>query len=77
VAESVKVDGLNELVRAFGKIDKDLRRDLQREISGVAKVVGDDVRPGERFRKVGRIRERVRGAAASSRTRREEQRHPA
>ncbi len=40
--ETVRVEGLNELVRAFGKLDKDLRRGVQKELAGAAEIVKQD-----------------------------------
>ena len=40
----VEVLGMRELVRAFGKIDKELKRGLQKELSLVGDIVRDDVR---------------------------------
>lgn len=41
---SVKVKGLNQLVRALNKVDKELAKEIRSEIREVAKVVQDDAR---------------------------------
>lgn len=43
-AEHVQVEGLDALVRAFGKVDKGLRRQLQKELRRIGKVVVDRAR---------------------------------
>ena len=67
MAETVRVEGLNELVRAFGKMDKELRRDLQRELSKAAKIVREEAAAGFMHvsaRSAGGFRPRVRGSTA-------------
>ncbi len=65
---SVKVKGIRELDRDLGRIDKDLRRDLRREMSAGAKIVSDDAREWTSGKYGGRvstkIRPRTRGASA-------------
>lgn len=68
---TVRVDGLDDLVRAFGKISKDLRREVQRELSDAAKIVATEARakisglaPPGSPRTVGGVRPRVRGSTA-------------
>lgn len=64
--ETVRVEGLRELVRDFGRIDADLRRQLQREISEAADIVAQDARSrADRYagNPGGKIRPRVRGAS--------------
>lgn len=36
---TVRVEGLNQLVRDFGKIEKDLRKELQAELKDLARIV--------------------------------------
>ena len=65
--DTLYVEGLPELVRAFGRIDKDLKRGLQREISDAAKIVRDEAASGFMHisaRSAGGFRPRVRGATA-------------
>lgn len=68
---TIAVQGLDQLVRDFGKINVDLRREVQRELQAVAEIVAvqarADVAAGGLV-KSGRlqkgIRSRVRGATA-------------
>jgi hypothetical protein len=67
MAGAVKVEGLNELVRAFGQIDKELRRDIQRELSAAALIVRQEAAAGFMHispRSAGGFRPRVRGSTA-------------
>jgi hypothetical protein len=67
MAETVRVKGLNELVRAFGKMDKELRKDLQRELSKAALIVRGEAASGFMHispRSAGGFRPRVRGSTA-------------
>ncbi len=67
MAGAVKVEGLNELVRAFGKIDKELRRGVQRELGEAAKIVRDEASAGFMHvsaKSASSFRPRVRGATA-------------
>lgn len=68
---TVSVRGLNQLVRDFNAVDRDLRRDLQRELQDVAEIVSneakrmvrtDDLVESGKLEKG--IRPRVRGATA-------------
>lgn len=62
---AVRVKGLRELVRDFGKMDAQLKKDLQDEIKNVAKIVSDDVTSrASRFGPAvsDKIRPRVSGA---------------
>lgn len=68
---TVVVRGLDQLVRDFGKVSVDLRRDLQRELQDVAKIVSDEAKQRverdaliESGRLKNAIRPRVRGATA-------------
>lgn len=70
---SIKVKGLRELNRDFGRINRELRRDLQKEMQNVASVVSDDAREWA-TRLYGpsvgnKIRPRVRGASAFAESR--------
>lgn len=64
---TIRVKGLNELVRVFGKLDKQLRRDLQRELQEAARPVASLAQqklssfPGAA---VSGIRPRVKGSTA-------------
>lgn len=47
---TIKVQGLKELDRAFGKVDKDLRKELRVALKEAAGIVADDARGrAERF----------------------------
>jgi hypothetical protein len=64
---TVRVKGQKELVRALGKIDKNLKREVQQGLSEAATVVASDAR--SRFANVdvgsaAGFRPRVRGASA-------------
>lgn len=68
---TIAVRGLSQLIRDFNAIDKELRRDLQRELQHVAKIVSDEakarVRSDDLFQSGDLekgIRPRVRGAVA-------------
>lgn len=68
---SVRVSGLRELVRDFNKMDRELGRDVQRELEDIARIVSDeakDVVEREGLVDTGRlqkgIRPRVRGTTA-------------
>lgn len=41
---AIIIEGSNELVRAFGRVDKDLKRGLQRELRGAAQIVAGAAR---------------------------------
>ena len=65
---TVRVKGLRELERSFRRMEGDLRRDLQREISGAADIVAQEARGiagglGLSSRTVGGYRPRVRGSS--------------
>jgi hypothetical protein len=65
--ETVRVEGLNDLVRAFGRLDKDLRRGVQKELAASAEIVRADAAAGfmhVNARSAGGFRPRVRGATA-------------
>ena len=47
---TVRIQGINDLVRSFGRIDKNLRKEVQKELSKAAEIVRDDARA--RFRGV-------------------------
>jgi hypothetical protein len=71
VGATVVVSGLDQLVRDFGKVSKELRRDLQRELQDVAKIVSDEAKAIverdtliESGKLKNGIRPRVRGATA-------------
>lgn len=68
---TIAVQGLDQLVRDFGKINVDLRREVQRELQAVAEIVAVQARAdvaASGLVKSGRlqkgIRSRVRGATA-------------
>lgn len=68
---TVRVTGLRELIRDFNAVDKDLRRDVQRELQEVARIVSDEAKDlvrSDDLVESGQlekgIRPRVRGATA-------------
>lgn len=68
---TVAVRGLDQLIRDFNKVNADLRRDIQRELQDIAKIVSDEAKEivvrGDLFesgRLANQIRPRVRGATA-------------
>jgi len=68
---AVRVEGLNELIRAFGKVDKDLKRGVQRELQASADIVSQATKskigslsPPGSSRTIGGVRPRVRGSTA-------------
>lgn len=68
---TVSVRGLNQLVRDFNAVDRELRRELQRELQDIARLVSDEAKSMVREDNLvdsGRlekgIRPRVRGAVA-------------
>jgi len=64
---TVLVEGGSKLVRAFGQVDKDLKRGLQHELSEAARIVRDDAASGFMHisaRSASGFRPRVRGATA-------------
>ena len=68
---TVRVEGLSALVRAFGRVDKDMKRGLQRELSDIAKIVATGTQeklsalsPPASSKTVSGVRPRVRGATA-------------
>lgn len=64
---ALRVEGLNELIRALGKINKELRRELQRGLQEAAKPVAQTAQAKlSRYRgaAVSGIRPRVRGSTA-------------
>lgn len=68
---AVRVEGLRPLVRDLGRVEKGLRRELQKELDEIAKMVRDESRDkarGERLVDSGRlvrgIKHRVRGSEA-------------
>jgi hypothetical protein len=63
--DTIYVHGLAELVRAFRKLDDDLRREIQKEIQQAAEIVSDETRRrAERYggQVASKIRPRVRGS---------------
>ena len=69
--DTIAVRGLSQLVRDFNRVDKELRRDLQRELQDVARIVSDEAKAqvrADNLLKSGDlekgIRPRVRGAVA-------------
>ena len=44
MAAAVRVEGLDELVRAFGRLDRGLRRELQKHLRVIGKIVADDAK---------------------------------
>jgi len=44
LAYAVRTEGINDLIRSFGRIDKGLRRVVQKELSKAAEIVRDDAR---------------------------------
>lgn len=67
---SVKVRGLDELIRDFGRMEAELRREVQRELQAVAKIVSDDAQrraSEENYgpRTVSQIRPRVRNRSTA------------
>ena len=67
----VRVEGLDELIRASGQVDKGLRRGLTRELSGIAMVVASRAQeklsalsPPASAKTVSGVRPRVRGSLA-------------
>ena len=71
VGSTVAVRGLDQLVRDFGKVSDQLKRDVQRELQDIALIVSDQAKENARSEgldKSGRlikgIRPRVRGATA-------------
>lgn len=70
---TIRASGLKELTRDFGRMSKELRKDMQRELSGVARIVSDDAREWATRQwgaTVGnKIRPRVRGSSAFAESR--------
>lgn len=65
VSPTVQVEGVAELGRALGRIDKELRKDLNRELRSIGNNVRDAARAeAEKRRKTGR---EVRGIKTSVR----------
>lgn len=68
---TVRVEGLAELVRTFGRLQPELRRGVQRELSEAARIVGVETQrrlaalsPSASPRTVSGVRPRVTGATA-------------
>lgn len=64
MADVLRIKGLKELDRAFGKIDRDLRREMKVEIKAGAELVAADARPrAEKYgsRTAGGIKAAIRG----------------
>jgi hypothetical protein len=66
--ETIIVEGLDQLIRDFNKIDPELRRGMQRELDKIGKIVADDAKADVTARGLVRsgdmrkgIRQRVRG----------------
>jgi hypothetical protein len=78
---TLRVQGINELIRAFRKVDQGLRRQTQRELQEIARIVSDDARNRIDARYGGGsgryIRPRVKGSSAIAESRaRSTGRHP-
>ena len=68
---TVAVKGLDQLIRDFNKVNADLRRDIQRELQEIARIVSDEAKEivvqGDLFESgklANQIRPRVRGSTA-------------
>lgn len=64
---TIRVRGQAELVRAFGRIDKSLRQEVQRELAAAAEIVSDEARSrlaAYDTASAAGLRPRVRGASS-------------
>lgn len=63
---TIRVKGLKELDRAFGRMAKDLRTELRQELTAAGRIVSDDARSrfaGTDARSAMGMRPRIRGGA--------------